>query len=341
MTPGRGPGTLSAVDVVHGVATAALDWVCDNRTGFVLPDDVLEPHTDVNRTLKPLGELAQLCTTVRHSTHPDDRLHTVAGSLVRFAWEQTGEGELLLDLVRAEPFATYPFEIYAAFAGDGLRHPGFERLAAVVAATRGWAHTEQQANRQLGLLNSERRIGLPPHTDTESVLRRTWLGALPEPWAFERASGYSLTHVVFHVTDWGKAPHRMPQDVAGYLAAWLPAWIDGCLENGQWDLGGELLAVGACLPGPPAFSTVETCWPVIAAVQDGTGAVPEAGPPLVPGRGDPQDRPAEPPRDFLNCYHSTLVTAFAAALTLARTARPDLAPVTRPDLVGHRDGGPV
>lgn len=332
----RAPGN----GLVHGVAGAALDWVRDNRAGFVLPDDVLEPHTDVNRTMKPLGELAQLCTTVSRRTHPGDPHHTIAASLVRFAWQQVREGELLLDLARNEPFATYPFEIYAAFAGDGLRHEGFERLASVVATTRGWALTEQHANRELGLLNSERRIGVPPHTEAEQVLRRTWLGGLPEPWTFERASGYALTHVVFHVTDWGNAPHRMPDDIAGYLSTWLPAWIDGCFENGRWDLGGELLAVAACLPDPPPAALVETGWPVLAAVQDGTGAVPETGPPLVRDEaGGPGVRPGAPrvrdggapgagqgseaPREFLNCYHSTLVTAFAAALTLARHSPAD------------------
>lgn len=162
MTAGpQAPPQPPATALVHGVAGAALAWAHDNRSGFVLPDDVLEPHTGVNRTMKPLGELAQLCTTVRRRTRPGDPHHTVATSLVRFAWEQTRQGELLLDLARAEPFATYPFEIYAAFAGDGLRHLGFERFAGVVAGTRGWALTEQHANRELGVLNSERRIGVP------------------------------------------------------------------------------------------------------------------------------------------------------------------------------------
>ncbi|MFE2377969.1 DUF6895 family protein [Streptomyces sp. NPDC059398] len=322
---------------MSGALGAALDWVRGNRSGFVLPGDVLEPHSDVNRTMKPLGELAQLCTTVSRRTHPGDPHHATAAALVRFAWEQVREGGLLLDIARNEPFATYPFEIYAAFAGDGLRHEGFERLVSAVAATRGWAFTEQHANRELGLLNSERRIGVPPHTAAEPVLRRTWLGALPEPWTFERASGYALTHAVFHVTDWGNAPQLMPRDISDYLRTWLPAWIDGCFENGQWDLGGELLAVAACLPEPPPQALVETFWPVLAAVQDGTGAVPETGPPLVPGGGGQQEGGPggeasadvlEAPREFLNCYHSTLVTAFAAALTLARSGPADQATAT-------------
>ncbi|MGC5360926.1 DUF6895 family protein [Streptomyces sp. DT24] len=368
-----GPGAL-----LREVAGAALGWVHDNRSGFRLPDDVLEPHVDVNSTLKPLGELVQLCSTVRRRTLPGDPHHEIATALVRYAWEETREGDLLLDLLREEPFATYPFEIYAAFAGDGMRHAGFEGLASVVASTRSWALTEQHANRELGLLNCERRVGLPRHTDPGPALRRTWLGGLPEPWTFERASGYSLTHVVYHLTDWGNTPRLVPPDIAEYLSVWLPCWVDGCLENGQWDLAAELLAVGACLPEPPPAALVTAPWTMIAAVQDRTGAVPEtgpvptsartaSGPPPGAGPGRPQHGPgpaegatngdgrtedgttgdpfgaetsasgSRAPYPFLHCYHSTLVTAFAASLTLARL-RPGPPPDGDRQPAGRRDG---
>ncbi|WP_328719959.1 hypothetical protein OHT52_10985 [Streptomyces sp. NBC_00247] len=301
---------------VRGVRDRALTWAEDHLTGFVLPEDVLEPHTKVDHTLKPLGELAQLCGTAQRVIAPADPAHATAGRLIAFAWEQTRHGELLLELLRSEPFAAYPFEIYAAFAGHGLRHEGFERLARRIATTRGWAHTEQHANRQLGLINSERRVGVAPHADAEEVLRRTWLGGLCEPWMLERSSGYSLTHAAYHVTDWSTAPERMPADLDGYLRTWLPPWVDGCLESHQWDLTGELLAVGAGLPGPPPVELFAAAWPVLARVQHPGGSLPETGPPValpedaVPGDGEPYP--------FLACYHSTLVTAFAASLTVAR-----------------------
>lgn len=238
-----------------------------------------------------------------------------------FAWDQVHGGDLLLELLRGEPFAAYPYEIYAAFAGHGLRNEGFERLAGTLATTRGWARTEQQANRELGLLNSERRVGDALHADAGSVLARTWLGGLSEPWMFEGPSGYALTHTVFHITDWCCVPERMPADIDAYLRAWLPPWVDGCLESRQWDLTGELLAVAAALPGPPPTDLLDAAWPALAAAQAPCGAVPETGPTVradPPGGAGADAEPDPDPYPFLACYHSTLVTAFAAALCLRR-----------------------
>ncbi|MFI5653974.1 DUF6895 family protein [Streptomyces anulatus] len=302
------PAPGAALAVLPGVLRGALAWTDAHRAHFTLPDDVLEPHTQVNATLKPLGELAQLGSTIRRTTAPGTPEHELAGDLVAYAWEQVAAGELLLELLRAEPFAAYPYEIYAAFAGYGLRHEGFEALAGPLIATRAWAHTEQHANRQLGLVNSERRVGVVTHTDAGAVLSRTWLGGLSEPWMFEGPSGYALTHTVFHLTDWGRMPDRVPSKIDGYLRTWLPAWADGCLESGQWDLTGELLAVAASLPGPPPAEPLDAVWPVLAGVQHATGCVPETGVPV-------QD-PSPDPYPFIDCYHSTLVTAFAAALSL-------------------------
>jgi hypothetical protein len=294
---------------VRALGESALAWVSAHRDGFALDDSALAEHGDVNASWKPLGELAQVCGCVRRHTEPQDPLHRAAGDLLSFAWEETGRGALFLELQRLEPFATYPLEVYAAFAAAGLRHAGYERAAATVARTRGWQVTEQEPNRRLSVLNSERRSGIPEHTEMSRALRSTWLGGLPEPWTFERAAGYTLTHVVFHLTDWGAHPQGVPPQVAAYLRHWLPPWLDTCLEDEQWDLSCELLAVAAGLPGPPERAVLQDAWARLATAQDDSGAVPEVG----PGRSG---RAAA--QGFTGCYHSTLMAAFAAALTLDR-----------------------
>ncbi|MEV0777637.1 DUF6895 family protein [Streptomyces sp. NPDC050433] len=296
------------------MSRTALEWVHDHRDSFRLPDDVLAPDADVNRTLKPLGELAQLSFSIRAHSDPGSLRHRLASELLDFAWDQTRRGRLFLDLLRGEPFATYPLEIYAAFAAADLRHTGFEELAAAVRRTRGWQRVEQEPNRRLGVLNSERRVGFPPYEEPSDALARTWLGGLPEPWTFERTAGYGLTHVVFHLTDWGNAPYLMPGGLADYLATWLPAWLDTCLEAEQWDLSGELLAVAGSVPDASSYrglaDAVDAGWARIADVQDAAGGIPENG----------AGRPGEPPRDFAYCYHSTLMAAFAATLADVRLA---------------------
>ncbi|MEW2555755.1 hypothetical protein AB0957_29020 [Streptomyces zhihengii] len=295
---------------IGALADNALGWVSANRDGFRLGEDALAPEADVNRSWKPLGELAQVCVTVRSRTAPGTALHERAGELLSFAWEQTREGGLLLDLQRLEPASTYPLEIYAAFASAGLRHPGYDSYAALLARTRSWRLTEHQPNRRLGLLNSERRCGLPARDDAGAVLRSTWLGGLPEPWTFERAAGYTLTHVVFHLTDWGHDIEAVPGDVVAYLDDWLPPWLDGCLEDEQWDLGCELLAVAAALPSTPDPAMLARAFAGLAGAQEESGAIPEIGP-------GPSGRPVR--RDFVGTYHSTLMALFASVLVLARS----------------------
>ncbi|MFF0300232.1 DUF6895 family protein [Streptomyces sp. NPDC004562] len=299
---------MTATDVarIQEVGAAALAWLSAHRDEFALGEGALAADGQVDATWKPLGELAQTCASVCAGTAAGDPLHEAAAGLLRFAWRQTGQGELFLHLQRLEPFATYPLEIYSVFASAGLRHAGYETAAAVTARTRGWRLTEQDPTRRLGVLKAERRAGVHRADDAELVLRHTWLGGRPEPWTFERSAGYALTHVVFHLTDWGRAPDALPADLSDYLAHWLPAWLDSCLDAGMWDLSCELLVVAASLPDPPDPGVLRDAWPRIAGAQCASGALAqqEYGDGREPG--------------FLHCYHSTLMAAFAAAQCLTR-----------------------
>ncbi|MFI9150531.1 DUF6895 family protein [Streptomyces sp. NPDC053367] len=310
---------MTAADV-RGVVDAALAWVSEERERFVLPDEALDSAGAVNTTWKPLGELAQVCSTALCHTAEADALHARAADLLAFAWKQTGQGELLLRQQRREPFSTYPLEVYAAFASAGLRYEPFVELSARLTETRGRRLVEQVPVRRLGVLFAERHCGRRPDGEVPDVLGRTWLGGLPEPWAFERLSGYALTHVVFHLTDWGRGGPGVPADLAGYLELWMPPWLDTCLDAGLWDLACELVAVAASLPvgpehtdsvgpggtGPGLCAAVDDAWAALAAAQRPSGAIPEEA-----GGGD-----GEPA--FIDCYHSTLMAAFAGVLTLGR-----------------------
>lgn len=294
----RGPIGPGALDEL---TAGALRWLGASRASFRLPPDVAT-EADPNTTLKPLGELAEI-THLIETTHPRQDLRDAAAALFTFAWEQTGNGALFAELVRGEPLATYPVELYGIFARAGLRDAAVEALLPTTTRLRGWRVPREDHTRTLAVLRAEHRIGLPEHADFGAVLAQTGLGQLREPWALDRRAAYGVTHDVFHATDWGRARHRLPEALADYLALWVPCWLDTWLEEEQWDLVGELLAVAACLPRP---APVAGGWRRLAGAQTADGSVPETG--------APADRAADP---FLACYHSTLVTAFAA--TLART----------------------
>ncbi|MGH3309208.1 MAG: DUF6895 family protein [Streptomyces sp.] len=294
------------------VSLAALSWLRGHLPDFRLPADAGRPDVDRNVTLKPLGELAQLSLSTLRASEPDSTQHQLAREMLDFAWEETSQGELFLSLVRDEPHATYPMEIYGSFAEAGLHQPEFEEYARFMATTRAWRLTEYDPTRALALFNTERRMGVPAHPgrdrdrDREEAMRRTWLGGLAEPWSFELRAGYALTHYVFHVTDWGQEPGRLPAEVCDYLTLWLPSWLDSCVANEHWDLTGELLAVAAALPEPVP---VAEAWQAYATTaQSMAGAVAESGPPPTRETAD----------TFLSCYHSTVAGAFAAVLAAGR-----------------------
>ncbi|HEY8984118.1 MAG TPA: hypothetical protein VIU15_31610 [Streptomyces sp.] len=288
-------------------AERALRWLAAHRDDFRLPPDAT---TDADRDLtwKPLGELAQLTRRIA-TGHPRADLRAEAAGLFAFAWAETREGALFAELVHREPHATYPVEIYGVFAQAGLRHPVTDELIGATARLRARRIARDTPTRTLGLLIAERRVGVVPHGDPAAELARTWLGERPEPWALDRRTAYGLTHDVFHVTDWGADRTGLDAQAADYLRLWLPAWLDGWLAEGEWDLVAELLAVGACLPDGDA-APYDEAWARLADAQSADGAVPEH-------ENFPRD-------SFRACYHATLATAFAA--TLARTAPAGKAP---------------
>ncbi|MCF3176326.1 MULTISPECIES: DUF6895 family protein [Streptomyces] len=318
MTGGRGdPGLLDRM------VRSSLGWLDEARGFFRLPPNVTT-DADPNLTLKPLGELAEL-TQLIGVLHPRDEIRQAARGLFAFAWNETRDGELFAELIHGEPFATYPVELYGTFAQAGLRHADADALVQTTTRLRGWRVAREDHTRTLNVLNAERRLGLRQHADFASVLALTGLGRLPEPWTLDRKSVYGVTHDVFHLTDWGRNRQRLSPEFAGYLRLWLPSWLDTWLEEEMWDLVGELLAVTACLPAAP-FDPV--AWQRLATAQAADGSVPEIG--AAPSSGDPAEA-------FLACYHSTLVTAFAATLARIACDEAEAGPVAGdPALVGGR-----
>ncbi|MFG2226668.1 DUF6895 family protein [Streptomyces sp. NPDC048644] len=298
---------------LEGVTEGALRWLSAHRDEFRLPHDYADPRHDRSWTLRPLGELAQLTYTIGRLSGTGGQALCHAQELFDFAWRETRRGEVFAALVRREPHAAYPLELYAVFAEAGRHHAPFEAQMRDVARTRAWRLAERPPTRTLAVLQAEHRLGLTPHTDRAAAQARTWLGGLPEPWAHTTDTGYDATHYVFHLTNWGSEPHRLPAAVRDYLLLWLPAWLECTLEAGHWDLAGELLAVAAVLGPPGALPGADDAWRTLQEAQRPDGSLPEHAQ-EADGSAPEHTKPGSP-LAFRSCYHSTLVIAFAAALT--------------------------
>lgn len=299
--------------LLHDVGDRALAWLDDNRERFRLTDGDLGTGQGIIERLKPVGELAINMSVLAREGVAGSRQHDRSVRLLDFVWRDLLDGgNLLARLQHQEPLSPVPLEIYASLHELGRRHPGLESAIGLARTTASWQSVEMVPNRRLGLLNAERKIGLVPSGDSDQAQAATWLGRTPEPWTVELHIAYDITHTVFHLTDWGAEPGRLPPAVAAYLALYLPAWAADWAELEHWDLLGELLVVDACLPSPTLDAGL---WERYAAAQAADGAMPVQG-------AMPTGSAAEV---FDIVHHPTLVAAFASAMATSRSLSSDAA----------------
>jgi hypothetical protein len=93
--------------------------------------------------------------------------------------------------------------------------------------------------------------------------------------------------------------------VVEYLANWLPVWSAVWAEAGQWDLLGELLIVGACLPEPWCD---QATWELFAHARHADGFVPRDDGPVAD----------ELRQRFLDHQHTAVVATVAGTLAVSR-----------------------
>lgn len=307
--------TAAPPALLHAVGDRALSWLDANHERFRLTEEDRATGSGLVERLKPVGELAVNMRVLAREGVAGSRQQAGAVRLLDFAWRDVLDGgNVLAGLQHQEPLSPVPLEIYASLHQLGHRHPGLEDAIDQARGTASWRALEMPPNRRLGLLGAERTLGLVPSGDPGQALAATWLGRTPEPWTVQLHIAYDITHTVFHLTEWGAAPERIPPRIADYLARYLPAWLADWAELEHWDLLGELLVVDACLPEPVLDAEL---WQHYAAAQLPDGAMPVRGP--LPD--------ASPEEAFDQLHHPTLVAAFASAMATSRamsggTARP-------------------
>lgn len=305
--------TAASPALLHAVGDRALAWLDAQREHFRLTEEDRSTGRGIVERLKPVGELVINMQVLAREGVAGSRQHDASVRLLDHAWRDLLDGgNLLAHLQHQEPLSPVPLEIYAHLHELGYRHPGLEDAIALARATRCWQALEMMPNRRLGVLNAERKMGLVPSGDFEQALAATWLGRMPEPWTVHLHTAYDITHTVFHLTDWGAAPERVPPALADYLTAYLPAWLADWAELAHWDLVGELLVVDACLPRPVLDADL---WSRYAAAQSPDGAMPVQG-------AMPTGSPAHV---FDHVHHPTLVATFASAMATSRALSADVA----------------
>ncbi|QQQ76883.1 hypothetical protein IOD16_39060 [Saccharothrix sp. 6-C] len=294
----------TVVHVAHDVAAGALGWLHANHELGAFEDDAaIADLNDPDEAYKPLCELGLASSLVLREGVAGTAEQRAASELLDFSWKQMHEGDLLYERQLRHALLTDPLETYVHYARSGLRHEALEQVLAQCSVADSM--TEVLPNRRLAVANAHRVLGVHRDDDLVMMLRQTWLGRTPQPWALDWYTAYYMTHTVFHLTDWGALPGDLPPDVVEYLENWLPAWIDVWAEAEQWDLLGELLIVGACLPEPRCERAE---WELFARAQHADGFLPRDSGPV---DDDPRKR-------YHDHQHTAVVATIAGTLTLSR-----------------------
>ncbi|WP_431042761.1 DUF6895 family protein [Streptomyces sp. P1-3] len=320
--------TASVTAIAHQVAVKALGWLHRHCEFGALPPDTTADLGDPNSVYKPLGETALAGSLVLRESAAGSAEIQAARELLDFSWVQLREGDMLYERQLRHQLMTDPLETYAHFARSGYRHEGMERLLRHNAGLRSVRAIEHMPNRKLAVANAARVARIDYDVDWVRLTQATWLGATPEPWAIDWMTAYSVTHTVFHLTDWGARPEGLPRQISRYLSTWVPVWIDIWREVAQWDLVAELMIVGCCLREP--VCDPET-WALLAEVQHEDGLLPRDGDPV---SEDPEQR-------FNDHQHTAVVAAVAGTIAVSRTLAGAPAPDRDAPDHGAEPGGPA
>ncbi|MEC4016206.1 DUF6895 family protein [Streptomyces sp. H27-D2] len=301
--------TASVTATAHQVSVKALGWLhTHHRRGVLQTGTNSADVADPNGAYKDLGEMSLVASLVLRESVSGATELRLAGEVLDHVWRQFDEGNMLYERLLRYPLMTDSLESYAHLARGGYRHEAMEQLFEHVTGLRSVRGVEHLPNRKLAVANAARVVGLDRGDrapDWAELIRATWLGNAPEPWLIDWMTGYSMTHTVFHVTDWGRRTEDLPAEIDAYLTAWLPAWIDIWAEVEEWDLMGELMIVGSCLREP--YCDPGT-WDLLARIQHEDGLVPRDGSAV---SDDIDDR-------FANQQHTAVVATIAGTLAVSR-----------------------
>jgi len=311
--PGKPPVVSALVEASQRALLLGLAWVSDHLAEFAIDGDSAgtQPfsRTDVAR-IKPVSELALTVWVLKRCGIEVP----VLDHLADWAWRETGSGRQLVHLLLARNDFLPCCALYAPLYRLGYRSDALHAVLEMLARSDMATVLPLQPWSRLALAYNLWHLGLGSRPQARG--RGLYVAARAEPWVVSGEVAYAITHEVFYLTDFGFRPLGNSQ-VRTYLRTWVPYWAEVFVREGDDDVGGELAMVLGCIGAGLSLRRGHPLLSVLAHQRsDGSVRGPEGAGGYLRSDGDPPAR-----REFLACYHTTLVALMAAALTLRLVAR--------------------
>jgi hypothetical protein len=305
------------------LTSGVLSWLVSQLDQFDPPQedrvrDVAPERIQPCRSRKAFGELgaalrlAQRAPTLRD--HPDTLR-------LRQAWLAMAERRaIFFDIRRRHHLFPHAGVALATMQALCTETEGLRRTLQSVLARKFMDRTERSAWQKLDLKYYFDAGGLThAFPSDEALLGASCLCDPPSLADVHVVDLYAITHLIFHLTDFGR--HPLPgcgtapsKVIADYVAGALAM----CLYERDYDLATEFLICRSCLSGS-AEDLDRVAADAICAAQNPAGFLPDrrwlAG---MPATGDADTDRQE---TFFAVYHPTLVALFLVACDEAAEAR--------------------
>jgi hypothetical protein len=280
-------------------------------------------YSDSNKfefAVKMLAELLVVCAA--YQSLPERGTRRIVNAIQTYIVDHVFKRPELQSFL-LQHLSTLPgISLFASLLECGYRDTDFHRKLERLSLQSNIVFGEYAPAVFMDIVHSILRCQLPwPGPSIMSLFERSLLASKPDLLGLKDPDYYAITHAVFFVTDFGRSPENLPQEVKAYFLREANKIMFSFASRNHWDLLGEMLLCHAYLKtiDTPEFATYLQ---LLLAVQNADGSFTSDVEAKKPGDGSDKQW-----ADHVEKYHTTLIfLLLSAALTTSTHAPAALRP---------------
>lgn len=251
-----------------------LRWLAANASSFTLPvEDASEGDIQLDGRRKAFGELALACMLT--ARHPTLRASPELATMAHHVSATAAEPSFSFDMMRRPNLFPLYVMVMLALDATGV---DVRALRASLQRILDYGFMDAIERTPWNQIDMKYYLDLGGFRDRfasyESLFRHSSAYLLPSIPHLRNLDVYALTHILFHLADFGRRDLRPIlgtrfEETVEYTTVLLGAYT----HARDWDLTAELLICCACL-GCRAHPLIDLAWEALCAAQTPAGDLP-------------------------------------------------------------------